>query len=154
MINYRNHRGGLVNEVLTFDADGLVREGHGTYLEQATRVEIDVLQRGYSGGFIRSKQHSDDCGGCCAERIPATRTMKRELFDRVCSGQSVSAAEVAMGVSHGLGHQWWHKAGGMTLATGRRGGVTDAVDRDGPGGRGHRINLAERVEIMRGPTRG
>jgi ketosteroid isomerase-like protein len=31
VINYRNHRGELVNEVLTFDA-GLVREGHGTYL--------------------------------------------------------------------------------------------------------------------------
>jgi ketosteroid isomerase-like protein len=31
VINYRNERGGLVNEVLVF-ADGLVREGHGTYL--------------------------------------------------------------------------------------------------------------------------
>ena len=32
VINYRNHRGQLVNEVLTFGSDGLVREGHGTYL--------------------------------------------------------------------------------------------------------------------------
>ncbi len=32
VINYRNHRGQLVNEVLIFDGD-LVREGHGTYLE-------------------------------------------------------------------------------------------------------------------------
>jgi len=31
VINYRNHRGELVNEVLTFDGDK-VREGHGTYL--------------------------------------------------------------------------------------------------------------------------
>jgi hypothetical protein len=31
-INYRNERGGLVNEVLVFDG-GLVREGHGTYLD-------------------------------------------------------------------------------------------------------------------------
>lgn len=31
VINYRNHRGKLVNEVLIFDGD-LVREGHGTYL--------------------------------------------------------------------------------------------------------------------------
>ncbi|MBJ7340464.1 nuclear transport factor 2 family protein [Mycolicibacterium sp.] len=31
VINYRNERGGLVNEVLHFDGD-LVREGHGTYL--------------------------------------------------------------------------------------------------------------------------
>lgn len=32
VINYRNERGGLVNEVLVFDGD-LVREGHGTYLD-------------------------------------------------------------------------------------------------------------------------
>jgi hypothetical protein len=31
VINYRNERGGLVNEVLVFDGD-LVLEGHGTYL--------------------------------------------------------------------------------------------------------------------------
>ncbi len=31
VINYRNERDGLVNEVLMFDGD-LVREGHGTYL--------------------------------------------------------------------------------------------------------------------------
>jgi hypothetical protein len=33
VINYSNHLGGLVNEVLTFDGD-LVRVGHGTYLEE------------------------------------------------------------------------------------------------------------------------
>ena len=32
VVNYRNERGGLVNEVLMFDGD-LVREGHGTYVE-------------------------------------------------------------------------------------------------------------------------
>lgn len=32
VINYRNQRGGLVNEVLMFDGDR-VREGHGTYRE-------------------------------------------------------------------------------------------------------------------------
>jgi hypothetical protein len=31
VINYRNERGGLVNEVLEFEGD-LVRRGHGTYL--------------------------------------------------------------------------------------------------------------------------
>lgn len=31
VINYRNHLGALVNEVLIFEG-GLVREGHGTYL--------------------------------------------------------------------------------------------------------------------------
>jgi steroid delta-isomerase-like uncharacterized protein len=33
VINYRNHRGDLVNEVLTFDG-AKVREGHGTYLSE------------------------------------------------------------------------------------------------------------------------
>lgn len=32
VINYRNQQGVLVNEVLMFDGD-LIREGHGTYLE-------------------------------------------------------------------------------------------------------------------------
>ena len=32
VINYRNQKGGLVNEVLRFDDDGMVVEGHGTYL--------------------------------------------------------------------------------------------------------------------------
>ncbi|HTW09322.1 MAG TPA: nuclear transport factor 2 family protein [Acidimicrobiales bacterium] len=31
VINYRNQRGSLVNEVLLFGSSGLVREGHGTY---------------------------------------------------------------------------------------------------------------------------
>jgi ketosteroid isomerase-like protein len=35
VINYRNQKGQLVNEVLVFDGD-LVREGHGTYLTPAT----------------------------------------------------------------------------------------------------------------------
>jgi len=33
VINYRNEKGGLVNEVLEFDGD-LVRRGHGTYLSR------------------------------------------------------------------------------------------------------------------------
>jgi uncharacterized protein (TIGR02246 family) len=33
VINYRNQRGGLVNEVLTFDG-ALVVQGHGTYLDR------------------------------------------------------------------------------------------------------------------------
>jgi hypothetical protein len=33
VVNDRNHRDQLVNEVLTFDGDGRVREDHGTYLE-------------------------------------------------------------------------------------------------------------------------
>jgi hypothetical protein len=33
VINYRNHRGQSVIEVPTFDGDGLVHEGDGTYLD-------------------------------------------------------------------------------------------------------------------------
>ena len=33
VINYRNQRGGLANEVLTFTGSMLVTHGHGTYLE-------------------------------------------------------------------------------------------------------------------------
>ncbi|MEZ0050720.1 hypothetical protein ABIA30_001718 [Mycobacterium sp. MAA66] len=39
VINYRNHRGQLVNEVLIFDGD-LVRQGHGTYLDGADRAGV------------------------------------------------------------------------------------------------------------------
>jgi len=42
VINYRNERGGLVNEVLTFDG-GLVREGHGTYLHTYNSSGTDTL---------------------------------------------------------------------------------------------------------------
>lgn len=86
--------------------------------------------------------------------VYATRAMKRELFDRVCSGQSVRAAERAVGVSNGVGHLWWRKAGGMTLATGNRGGISCAIDSAAAGGPGHRLNLDERVTIMRGLDEG
>lgn len=36
VIHYRNQKGGLVNEVLLFSADGLVHEGYGTYLVTAS----------------------------------------------------------------------------------------------------------------------
>jgi hypothetical protein len=43
VINYRNQAGSLVSEVLTFDG-GLVSEGHGTYLAQASLVFNDYLR--------------------------------------------------------------------------------------------------------------
>jgi len=43
VINYRNQSGGLVNEVLRFGDDGLVIEGHGTYLESRAEGErLDI----------------------------------------------------------------------------------------------------------------
>jgi hypothetical protein len=38
VINYRNQRGGLVNEVLTFDGPSVVA-GHGTYLDHGANPE-------------------------------------------------------------------------------------------------------------------
>lgn len=37
VINYRNQKGGLVNEVLIFDGD-LVKEGYGTYLDDGANL--------------------------------------------------------------------------------------------------------------------
>lgn len=45
VINYRNHTGGLVNEVLHLDSDGLVRSGAGTYLA-ADAASVSGVQSG------------------------------------------------------------------------------------------------------------
>ena len=82
--------------------------------------------------------------------VRVSQSVKRELLDRVCSGASIAQASIAMGVSRSGGRKWWHQAGGVQLAIGGRGGPAGSVDRDGPGGRGHRLSCAERVEIMRG----
>ena len=82
--------------------------------------------------------------------IRVSRSLKRELLDRVCSGASITQAASDLGVSSSGGRKWWYQAGGVQLAIGGRGGLAVPVDRDGPGGRGHRLNLAERIEIMRG----
>jgi IS30 family transposase len=82
--------------------------------------------------------------------VRVSRSVKRELLDRVCSGASITQATRDLGVSSSGGRKWWYQAGGMQLAIGGRGGPAVSVDRDGPGGRGHRLNLAERIEIMRG----
>ena len=42
VINYRNHVGNLVCEVLGFDGGGLVREGHGTYLQTSAAAASGV----------------------------------------------------------------------------------------------------------------
>jgi IS30 family transposase len=86
--------------------------------------------------------------------VRVSRSVKGELFDRICMGASVTQASIAMGVSSSGARKWWYQAGGMQLAIGGRGGSVAPVDGDGPGGRGHRLNLVERVEIMRGLAAG
>jgi transposase, IS30 family len=85
---------------------------------------------------------------------PVSRSVKRELFDRVCCGASVAQAAAAVGVSRVTGAEWWRDAGGMTLATGRSGGIADCVEFSDPGGPGYRLSLQERLEIMRGRDAG
>lgn len=45
VINYRNQRGGLANEVLTFEGS-LICEGHGTYLEDAPYHRVGKAEAG------------------------------------------------------------------------------------------------------------
>lgn len=41
VINYHNHTGTFVDEVLTFGEDGLVSEGHGTYSAELRQPQAD-----------------------------------------------------------------------------------------------------------------
>jgi IS30 family transposase len=78
--------------------------------------------------------------------------MRREFFDRVCSGASLREAGRQVGVSIQTGWKWWHDAGSMQLRSGTASdtGVADPGDRDRPGGRGRRLSFDERLIIMRG----
>jgi transposase, IS30 family len=82
---------------------------------------------------------------------PVSRSVKREFFDLVCGGMTVFDATREVGVGLGTGWVLWRQAGGMKLCRGRGGGgLAHPGDVSRPGGRGHRLSLAERVEIDRG----
>lgn len=86
---------------------------------------------------------------------PFPLTVKRELFDLVCSGVSVMPASRQVGVSHQIGWRWWSEAGGMRLAKGKGArGLAEPGDRVAAGGRGHRLSFEERLTIMRGRDQG
>jgi transposase, IS30 family len=82
--------------------------------------------------------------------------VKREFFDLVCGGMATTEASAKLGVSRRTGWHWWRDAEGMKLRKGRDGlgGLASPGDLTGPGGRGHRLSFAERVEIMRGRDNG
>jgi IS30 family transposase len=81
--------------------------------------------------------------------------MRRQFFDLVCAGTSVMQAERQLGVSRNVGRQWWSKAGGMKLMTGKGDlGLAEPGDLTGTGGRGHRLSYDERLRIMRGLDQG
>jgi transposase, IS30 family len=86
---------------------------------------------------------------------PVPRSVKRELFDRVCRGVAVTRASVDLGVSRSTGWVWWRDAGGMELLKGTGDhGVANPGNMSLPGGPGHRLNLDERFVIMRGRDAG
>ena len=82
---------------------------------------------------------------------PVARSVKRELFDRVCSGVAVTRASVDLGVSRSTGWLWWRESGGMALHKGTGDhGLASRGNMSLRGGRGHRLSVEERVAIMRG----
>jgi IS30 family transposase len=85
-----------------------------------------------------------------------SKSARRELFDRVCRGVSLTDAAHELGVSRMAATNWWRDAGAMKLRIGGRGcrGLFDSGNVSLPGGRGHRLSLAERVVIMRGRDAG
>jgi IS30 family transposase len=83
---------------------------------------------------------------------PFPKSVRRELFDLVCQGVPVHAAERRLGVSIHTGWRWWQEAGAMKLRVNAwgRGGLANPGNLCAPGGRGHRLSLDERIAIMRG----
>jgi IS30 family transposase len=83
---------------------------------------------------------------------PHSRLTRRELFDRVCQGAPLIATAREMGVSTTAAWKWWRDAGAMKLRRNPKGdlGLAEPGDLDRPGGRGRRLSLDERMEIMRG----
>jgi transposase, IS30 family len=81
---------------------------------------------------------------------PVSRSVRRELFDRVCCGVAVTRASVDLGLSRSTGWAWWRDAGGMELLKGTGDhGVANPGNLSLPGGPRHRINAEERIQIMR-----
>lgn len=87
---------------------------------------------------------------------PHPRSTRRELFDRVCRGAPLIPTARQMGVSTTMASVWWRNAGAMRLHIGGRGarGLVEPGNMALPGGRGHRLSVEERVEIMRGRDAG
>ena len=68
----------------------------------------------------------------------------------------VTKAAKAVGASRDTGTIWWRDAGAMKIQIGGNGrrGLLEPGNMALPGGRGHRLSIEERVEIMRGRDTG
>jgi len=87
---------------------------------------------------------------------PFSAAVRHEFFDRVCRGVSLTQAAEAVGASRTIATTWWRDAGAMKIQIGGRGGhgLIEPGNTALPGGRGHRLSVEERVEIMRGRDAG
>jgi transposase, IS30 family len=83
-----------------------------------------------------------------------SKLVRRDFFDQVCQGVSIQQAACQVGVHRNAAYKWWRDAGGMTLCKGSAYGLANPGDWSRPGGRGHRLSGAERIEIMRGRDEG
>jgi len=82
---------------------------------------------------------------------PFPRATRWELFDQVCLGVPLERAAQKMGVSSTSATNWWRDAGAMKLISGfGGGGIAQPGNQSLPGGQGNRLNLDERIAIMRG----
>jgi IS30 family transposase len=87
--------------------------------------------------------------------FPFSSQVRRALFDLVCRGVPVERAARQLGVSKTSAHAWWSQAGAMPLLNSMTvGGPVHKGRVDTPGGRGHRLSLEERIEVMRGRDQG
>jgi IS30 family transposase len=83
--------------------------------------------------------------------FPFTRSVRPDLFDRVCRGEAVRDAAAGVGVPYNTAWSWWRDAGAMRLGRNSKSATgLEPGDLDRPGGRGHRLGFDERIEIMRG----
>ena len=84
-----------------------------------------------------------------------SQVVQDRALHMLSAGHSVLRTSAMCGVSETQLGRWWVKAGGMTLARNRRGGIpVDMATAGGPGGVGHRLNLNERIVIHAGVQRG
>jgi len=85
--------------------------------------------------------------------FPFSDDVRFRLVELVCMGLAVPAASVSLGVSRTTGSHWWRDASIMKPTKPHIGaayGLADPGDVDRAGGRGRRLSLAEREEIMCG----
>src|SRR3978361_1441854 len=87
--------------------------------------------------------------------VPFSSQVRRAVFDLVCRGVPVERAARQLGGSKTSAHAWGSQAGELPLLNSMTVGRPVHKGRvDTPGGRGHRLSLEERIEVMRGRDQG